>query len=170
MDFKLKKKYKTLILLFFIACGTYNDKKGSKKDIIDVSRIVKIIETSDFNEFVKYIHELSYEVVDSSLTQYNSLSYITREKQSNGNGLSWLTKPETNQVEVVTFLTRNNEAYEDIKMQIKNLNFKSSGKGEGGFDDIFETDEFENGNISIAVAVRKRKGGPQEYEVNFLNL
>jgi hypothetical protein len=95
------------------------------------------------------------------------LIYITSEKKINGNILG-CTVNSRYKINHVNFSTYDVNIYVDIKKQIKDLGFKSSGISKGNFSEIVEAEDFEKGKMLIGIAARKDKEDKIEYEFTFM--
>lgn len=149
----------------FIFLTTVNAQYEKK---IDISKLVKIVETSDFPAFVKLVKYLSYEVMDSSKEDDGSLIFITMEQKLNGNvlGCTMTAKKKMNHA---SFSTWDSVAYSTLKKQIKGLGFSSSGISKSRhFPEIIEAEDFENGKMLISAAAMKRENGRIQYEFTFI--
>jgi hypothetical protein len=157
------KKILSLVTFFAVFTGV----NAQNENKIDVARLIKITETSDFPALVKLVRSLSYVVIDSSKEDGGSLIYISREDKINGNVLG-CTIDSKNRINHLSFSTRDIGAYETLKKQIKGLGFKSSGLNKGRFPEIVETEDFEKGKILIGTASKKKEDSKMEYEFIFL--
>jgi hypothetical protein len=156
---------KLLLLISFFVVFAKSKAQNQKK--IEVAKLVKVAETSDFPGLVKLVEYLSYWVVDSSKQADGSLIYITSEKKINGNILG-CTVNSRYKINHVNFSTYDVNIYVDIKKQIKDLGFKSSGISKGNFSEIVEAEDFEKGKMLIGIAARKDKEDKIEYEFTFM--
>ena len=152
------------LLIFFIAfaeCNAQNEKK------IEVSQFVTILDTFDMNELINLIHDLGY-VLDSNQQSNGFRVYLGRENKVFGNELSCSVSPE-NKVDHISFSTRDNGTYKNIKKQIEELNFKSSGLQKSRLPPVLKSENFMRGKILISVATRKKENDKIRYDFSFVH-
>lgn len=130
---------------------------------MQLSKLVKIIETSDFKGLVNLARNLSYEVTDSSKDKNGSLIFITMKFEAPNNTLGCVVSPDK-KINHISFTTDNKRLYEDLKKQAENLGFKAGSKSTGGFKEVVESQDFEKGNYLINISAIK-KNGAINYEI-----
>jgi hypothetical protein len=151
-------------VIFFIAfaeCKAQNEKK------IEVSKFVTILDTFDMNALINLIHDLGY-ALDSNQQVNGFRVYSGRENKVFGNVLSCSFSSE-NKVDHISFSTRNINTYKNIKKQIEELNFKSSGLQKSRLPPVLESENFMREKILISVASRKKENDKIQYDFSFLH-
>ena len=145
--------------------------KAQDKSKIDAATLVKIIETADFSGLRKLVKTLDYIVLDSTKNNDGSCFYIAKEPKLRGNTVGCFTDKNA-KIQQLTFSTYDKGIYDDKKIQIKKLGFKSRGfkKGDKGSPELIETEDFEKGKIFIATGIKKFDDGRIEHEFTFFEL
>lgn len=151
-----------LLGLVVVSLGVFAQTENS----IEVGDLVKIVQTSDFKGMTKLVENLDYIVLDSSKLSDGNLSYITKEVKINGNTLGCMIN-KAMKIEMLTFTTSDKQLYYDLKKQIVNAGFKSSGKSTGGLPEIQESEDFEKGQIIVSTSTQ-RKDTSLRYELNIM--
>jgi len=157
--------HKIVLLFLFQFSGTIL--LAQNKNKIEVAKLVKIVETSDFTSLVKLVHEYSFKVLDSSKSENGSFSYITKENRIGGNVLSCMLNSKK-VFELLIFSTTDNITKENTRKEIIDLGFKSRGKSKFKVPGYIETESFTKGKIEIAYGIKDKGDGKTEYEFNFI--
>ena len=152
------------LLIFFLVC--FIKINAQEKKEINAGKLIDIVEKGDFTNLVKLVSSLHYIVLDSSKEKDGSLFYYAKEPKIKGSVLA-CSADSKKKITELTYNTFSKEEWKELKSQLNKIGFKSSGIHRGK-SDVVESEDFEKGEILVATAIRKDKGGDVFYEFTFI--
>jgi hypothetical protein len=114
------------------------------------------------------VDKAGYIVIDSSVKDDGHLFFYAKEPKINGNILSYGTE-KNKQLSIITFITYQNDIYNNWKTTLTNNNFKSSGLKQKEIGDIVESEDFSSKTVFISTSASKNSYGRIYYEFTFIN-
>lgn len=152
-----------LVRILWIICifqvGSITGVKAQSTEI-EISQLLKISRSKNFQAFRQLHQSLGYSLIDSSEDTRNSLMiYITSKRETTTNNLLSVVVNKKGQVTILDFSTSDKAVYDKMKSQLKRMGFKSSGlSGDRQFPRIIESEDFEKGLHFIGTSSDKDRG------------
>jgi hypothetical protein len=143
------------LIIFAFLFGVIAETEAQSDIKVDMAKLVRLAEVSDFRGFVNYVHSLSFIVKDSSIDENGSLVYITVDKKAKGDILGCHLK-QKKFLSLISYSTLDKSAYENSKKKLIDLGFKAGEKSARGLPETIESQDFEKGSILVSATMTKK--------------